>query len=185
MPGRPSSKKTLHIGPVSQLPLEGKKEKSRNGIILYTIHGGERYFLFGFDTQTLELTDFGGKYKRQDETRVRGALREFHEETMNCFEEISEDQLQQCIGITDGDNLIIFVPVDVSPADVCQAIEERVQDYYKKTEHIPEIVSVTWVRENDLLNCITRKDSSNTIYGKVAKLLRSAVRNPQNFIHQL
>lgn len=185
MVGHPSSKRNLHIGPIENLPLENKKEKTRNGVILYTIYQGERYFLLGFDTKTLELTDFGGGYKREDGSRVKAALREFHEETLNCFEEIKEEDLQRCIGISDSDNLIIFIPVDESPSDICHAIEDRVLHYYNETNRIPEIVSATWVRENDLLNCITRKDSSNTVYGKVAKLLRSASRNSNNFIKQL
>lgn len=188
MPTRMSSKRKLEIGELRSMGsvLEEKKLKTRNGIIPYTIYKGERYFLFGFDSRTFELTDFGGGYKSTDGTRIKAAIREFQEETLSIFEEIAEEDLGNCIAIADSDNLIIFVPLEIDPKETCFLFEQEVKKFHSNTRgKLPEVSGVTWLRENELLNCITRQDSSETIYKKVGTILRRASRSGNSFIRLL
>ena len=58
----------------------------RAGVIIYTVSNGRLYFAMGLDSNTHDLTDFGGTVEYEtDENAVKGALREFSEETLGIF----------------------------------------------------------------------------------------------------
>src|SRR5579871_6794868 len=89
----------------------------RVGIIPYTIRRGGPYFCLGIDRRYGSLTDFGGGFKKTDITPVKGALREFSEETLGSFGDITNN-IDSSLAVFDRAMLIIFVKVDCNPFQI-------------------------------------------------------------------
>src|SRR5438132_13197355 len=108
----------------------------RAGVILYTIVEDQVLFGLGVDSKTGELTDFGGgiKYKL-DKDPIGGALREFHEETLNIFSKINRSMIGDCLTLFDERIMIIFVGVNCNSKEAC----DLYQVAYKKKNGRPEI----------------------------------------------
>ena len=140
---------------VQNINLECVKPQ-RAGVIIYTVINGFIYFGLGLDSKTHDLTDFGGgvSYKN-DLNAICGALREFQEETLEIFDDISFDDIKQCPVIYDNNNLIIFIHMNVDPDATCIRLNEK----YKKAieinqssvlegkprHHDPEVCGITWL----------------------------------------
>jgi hypothetical protein len=105
----------------------------RAGVIIYTTVNGSIYFGLGLDARSHDLTDFGGTviYKI-DRNVINGALREFQEETLEIFEQITYDDIKKFPVIYDENNLIIFVHLNVNPDDICSVFNEK----YRRTVDI-------------------------------------------------
>lgn len=85
----------------------------RGGVIIYTCVGNNIYFGMGLDSRTHDLTDFGGRIKyRTDGNAIRGALREFREESLEIFDTLSVEDVKHCPVLCDSDDLIIFIYVE-------------------------------------------------------------------------
>lgn len=89
------------------------KINKRAGVIVYTVHNNELYFLLGIDRRTREFTDFGGGCK-QSETLLESAWREFGEESCDIFKNFLTPRDLQCsVAVTNParDTAIFFVYV--------------------------------------------------------------------------
>ena len=159
---------------VSTLDLTQIKPQ-RAGVIIYTIHNNNIYFGLGLDSKSHDLTDFGGgvSYKK-DCNAVRGALREFKEETLSIFENITEENIQNCPVLYDNNNLIIFIHIAINPDEVCAAFKN---EYFKvlhnysnqgKQRKNPEVCGITWLNLNDFQTGIK---TEGIIFSRVRRFL--------------
>ena len=160
---------------VSQIDLSRVKPK-RAGIILYTYHDNVLYFGVGLDSTYHDLTDFGGTVVyRTDKNVIRGAIREFEEETLGIFDTITYEDIRNCPVLYDKNNLIIFLRLDICPNDISKRFNDA---YIKNTNINPEVCSITWLNLDDLNNSIKNDD---IIFNRVKNFLRRA----GDFLHIL
>lgn len=75
------------------LPCLSSLNIPRAGIIPYTIVNGQIFIIFGLERGIGSISDFGGKKEANDRDLIDTALREFREETLNQFPEISREGL--------------------------------------------------------------------------------------------
>lgn len=123
----------------------------RAGVIPYTSINGKMHFLLAKDRSFGELTDFGGGVKGE-ETALKGALREYSEESNYIFENEKAD-LDNSVAITDGKMAILFLHIDSS----WYYKASRVFAEKKVTEGEPalqEVSEILWVTEERLINLI-------------------------------
>jgi hypothetical protein len=166
---------------VQNLNLEYVKPQ-RAGIIIYTVINGSIYFGLGLDAKTHDLTDFGGGviYKK-DINVIRGAIREFEEETLEIFDTITVDDLKQCPVIYDNNNLIIFVHMDLDPDETCRAFHLKYKQITdsnstffpdgKKKIKDPEVCGITWLTWEEFQQSINEK---GIMFSRVQRFLSRA-----------
>lgn len=171
----------------------------RAGVIIYTIINGSTYFGLGLDSKTHDLTDFGGGviYKT-DENVVRGALREFEEETLEIFDTITPTDIKECPVIYDDNNLIVFIHMNVDPDTTCFAFNEKykqVMNSYpppissgkstfgtstrtpsgcigrRRKRYEPEVCGITWLSWEDFQKSIKEK---GIMFSRVQRFLNRA-----------
>lgn len=146
----------------------------RAGIILYTNIQNERFFGLGVDTQSKELTDFGGGIKySKDKDVVKGALREFHEETLGLFKDIKEEQLDDCIVMYNHYMLIIFKYISIDSIDIVQAnflilYQKMVEKHLLKT---PEVCEIKWLKQSEFKQAICCRGG---MFSRVQNFLQKA-----------
>jgi hypothetical protein len=134
----------------------------RAGIILYTVKYDSIYFGLGLDAKFHELTDFGGNIcYPKDVNVIKGAIREFEEETLNIFD-VTEKDIEDSLAVYDDKNLIIFAYIDIDPND----ISERFNEQYKKTNSKREVCSITWLSWCDLQSAINQ---DNILFSRIKK----------------
>ena len=170
---------------VRDLDLENVKPQ-RAGVILYTYHQNNIYFGVGVDTKSKDLTDFGGgiQYKlNKDGNVIRGALREFAEETLEIFKPLYFNDIKDCPVIYDKDNLIIFVQIGLNPLDVSTCFNmkynqmcminffNKVIPHYYKRVHDPEVCEIKWL---SLYEFKTSLIVHGTFFTRVRKFLLQA-----------
>ncbi len=165
---------------VKDIDLEKVKPK-RAGVIMYTTYNGVLYFGLGVDQKSHDLTDFGGGvYYTGDRNAVRGALREFDEETLSIFKNITPEEISHCLSIYDENNLIIFVRIAMNPDLVSKTFNEtyntitlahELSDTKPKKSQIPEVCSITWLTWEELQYCI---NEPGIIFSRVRCFLKSA-----------
>lgn len=147
----------------------------RGGVIVYTVFDNTIYFGLGVDTQSGNITDFGGgiRYKR-DRTALFGGLREFMEESLCSFGLFNELSVKKNAIILSDNMFILFLHLDVDIHDVTSTFNKRVS-----TCRNPEINGLFWIPLDSFLLCI-RHGFINTpsgdikMYSRVRKLLQQA-----------
>jgi hypothetical protein len=169
---------------VQNLNLECVKPQ-RAGVIIYTVVEGATFFGLGLDSRTHDLTDFGGGviYKI-DQNVVNGALREFEEETLQIFEEISPNDIKKCPVIYDDKNLIIFIHLAVDPDVVCSNFNARYKDVIdhnnaqrikpegsRKKISDPEVCGITWLSWEEFQRTIK---GEGVMFSRVQRFLNRA-----------
>jgi hypothetical protein len=151
----------------------------RAGVIIYTVVGESTYFGVGLDSRTHDLTDFGGGvcYKT-DHNVIKGALREFDEETLSIFEPITLEKIKHCPTIYDNNNLIVFIHMQIDPDTVSQRFNEkytRVIEMRKCGSHRrhrdPEVCGITWLTWEEFRYCIKE---NGIMFSRVQKFLAKA-----------
>lgn len=153
----------------------------RAGIIIYTVTNGSIFFGLGLDSRTHDLTDFGGGvYYKLDINVLRGATREFEEETLEIFEPFTIEDIKQCPVIYDDNNLIVFVHLDIDPDATCSAFNEKYKQivdkqhfYSDKMRYIrePEVCGITWLTWEEFRYVIETK---GIMFSRVQKFLARA-----------
>lgn len=162
----------------------------RAGVILYTVVNGATYFGLGLDARTHDLTDFGGGviYKT-DQNVIRGALREFDEETLQIFNPVTLDEIKQCPVIYDENNLIIFIHVNVDPNVACKTFNDEYEQIIKRNEkerqensaqqsrsqsqkiRDPEVCAITWLTWEDFQRSMKER---GVMFSRVQRFLNKA-----------
>ena len=79
----------------------------RAGIIL----SDKKYYYMAIDTNTNDITDFGGKVIYSYEDAISGAIREFSEETLFVFPKIRWEDIYHGDALIDDDIVIFIVEV--------------------------------------------------------------------------
>jgi hypothetical protein len=176
---------------------------ARGGIIISTIIEGMKWFCFGQDWKTGEITDFGGgicygqdlktglvvgrkrrNYRRDgdshrdkeiiDKDIVQGCLREFKEESLDVFPEITKQILDDSEALFTEKMMIIIIPLSVNPIEISKTFEEQVS---KLERH--EVRKLFWIPEfllKQKLSFNTMKISSPfKLYSKVSTLLKKSL----------
>lgn len=167
---------------------------NRAGIILYTQYNNDIYFGLGRDSISHELTDFGGTAKYQknnvaysDSNVISAAIREFNEETLNIFEDITSDDLSNCLCVYDKYNMIIFVNIDIDPESISNKFNEKCKQMIESKEidvKQLEVCGITWLSLNQFAKALySSKDKYKTgiLYYRVEKLLKRC----RNFLNEL
>jgi len=145
-----------------------KYRPQRAGVIPYITCGDKLLFALGLDANFRELTDFGGgvSYKK-DKTAVVGALREFKEESLGIFGELTPKDVEKSIVVYNLEMMIIFYHTDVDPKDKNELFHDKL-----KKESNPEVCDVVWLNEEELNKSLDPK--SRLIYLRVRHLLAGA-----------
>lgn len=131
----------------------------RAGVIIYTIYNNQLYFGLGVDTNSAELTDFGGgvSYKdNRDKNVIYGALREFEEETLGIFGEINYNDYFNCMALYNNNNLIIFKLMDVNPVLVRNLFLHQ-YDLSIKNNILPEVCDIKWLTSTEFKEIISKR----------------------------
>jgi hypothetical protein len=192
--------KTTTVAKVSSINLSTIRP-SRGGVIISTVIEGMKWYGLGQDWKTGEITDYGGGiyYGQDDNGRVigrksrcnyhsprarkekckidknvvQGCLREFREESLNVYPEITSEILNNSTALFTEKMMIIIIPLDVDPVKISKLFSEKVS----KLEY-HEIKSIFWIpdfilKEKLLLNK-SFPSSPFKLYSKVSTLLKSA-----------
>lgn len=155
------------VGRVKEIDWE-KKKPPRAGIIVYNFYQDKVLLCMGVDRKTKELTDFGGgiSYKL-DKNAIRGAIREFTEESLGVFGEIEEKDLAECVVAYTCNMAIIFLPLACNPEEITKLFISR----YSK-EKVGEVSSLAWMEAKTFLTTLYKKKK---IYIRVYKLLMPVI----------
>lgn len=153
---------------------------NRAGAIVYTIHKGRVYFIGGIDTKSGEFTDFaGGISYKTDSNALSGGLREFMEESLGIFGDISVEEIGECITVYDQSNLIIFLPLKMNINAIYTEFINRLR-YFPQ----PEVKDLIFLNKRQFISLIDGDEVNGTImYDKVRNLLSEGRRN--NFMRYL
>ena len=145
-----------------------KVRPPRAGVVPYIQTEKGLCFAFGLDTEFRELTDFGGgvSYKK-DKTAVVGALREFREESLSVFEDLTVKDVSGCFVLYNTELMILFLRVYVNPKERNAAFHEKLKD-----EKTPEVCDIVWLGEQELSQSLDPK--SRLLYVRVRDLLVGA-----------
>lgn len=168
----------VHKGLVSQIH-ERTKAPHRAGVIMYTVHNGCTYFCVGLDAQTHDLSDLAGSVRRKYETGVGGALREFEEESLGIFEEITESEVAHCPVIYTQKDLVIFIRLEVNPHEVCEKFAKEYQSVMDSRGDTrmsmkwvePEMCALVWLTWEELVHAIRVQ---GVMYERIRRLLQGA-----------
>jgi len=143
----------------------------RCGIIPYTIIDGVKYFCFGIDSKTNNITDFAGGRKR-NETFFDGAKREFNEESLGIFKDYYCD-FRSKIKVRYKSSYIIFIRFHIDN------IQEIYDKYIDKLmyENNSETNGILWLNENQL----KEKLQGEEFYSLTKISLLSIINNDPKF----
>lgn len=145
----------------------------RSGAIIYTRDGNNTYFCLGIDTQSGNLTDFGGGVKK-GETIVEGGLRELEEESQGIFGNIDPTDIEDTVTFNSYNMAIIFIPLGVNKDTITGLFNRRV--YGKDT---PEVCDIVWLDTDEFLESIHGRGVK--LYIRVRKLLSKVTSTIRDF----
>lgn len=126
-----------------------KYKPIRAGVLVYSKINNAIYFCFGEDVKYKELTDFGGgvKYIKLKENAFFGAWREYVEESLGVFKDISIDKLWNSIAVYSETMMIILCKTE-SPQILTKKEFKSKVDIQKS----PEVSKIVWLRPNKIFN---------------------------------
>lgn len=148
----------------------------RGGVIMYGLFEGNTYFGLAKDSQYHELTDFGGgiKYK-DDKNAVEGSLREFNEESLKIFEQITNIDIENNIAIYDSKNILIFLKIEnLDPYAINNKFDERYAEHYTISTKEPEVCGIVWLNYKNFWDLIKTEKSNYQMYSRVKNFLYRA-----------
>ena len=131
-----------------------KMKQIRAGIIPYFVKDNKKYFGLGVDNKYGSLTDFGGGVKITFENVIEGAIREFKEETLNVFPNISSSMIKNGIAVYNDHVVIIFVKFSLNYFHI-DAIKRNFLEKAEKRQHL-EICTICWYQQTKLLEIVNK-----------------------------
>lgn len=140
-----------------------KEISYRSGAILYTQEKGETYFCLGVDTESGNLTDFGGGVKR-GETIIEGGLRELEEESQGVFGKMGIEGVKDETVFHSYNMAIMFIKVNVDREKILESFKTKIRE-----NPSPEVCDILWMSKSDLLESIHGRGKK--LYIRVRKLL--------------
>ncbi len=152
----------VNISVTSEININ-KETPVRAGGIIYTHHHGKTYFCLGIDTQSGNLTDFGGGVKKE-ETIVEGGLRELEEESQGVFGTLIPDDVKNTTTYHSYNMAIMFIPMEVDPQVISDEFERKIVGKIN-----PEVCGIVWLDTQELLESIHGRGKK--LYVRVRRLL--------------
>lgn len=138
----------------------------RGGVIPYfhdPVHG--RVFCLGADMPSGNWTDFGGSIiYPKDGNCIRGALREFWEETLHVFGRYRMEEVMSCWVLCRMDMCILFLQIPRCPQCYDYSFNINLENARR-----PEVSSLVWVSGERLADALLEE---GIIYEKVRHFLR-------------
>jgi len=152
-----------------------KKKHRRGGVIPYVYEKGKLNFLLGVDSQTRELTDFGGGIKHDENTLV-GSIREFREESKGIFDYNLNDY-SRSLSVSDNEMSILFYPVDKKW--LTDAIIKFEDTFITEGENeCDEIYTIQWYPETEFFNMIESPPRiENRLWSKIKNFFVRSLHN--------
>lgn len=133
----------------------------RAGVIPYTIVDGKVYLLLARHKFSGDLGDFGGGVKKE-ETTLKGAIREYFEESNYIFVNEKAD-LDHSIAIVDDKMAVLFLYIDqkwLHSAEKVFARQKKKESIYPSYQPgTDEISEIMWVTEEEFINLIKQPPS--------------------------
>ncbi len=140
----------------------GKDIAVRAGAIIYTKEKNKTFFCLGIDTQSGNLTDFGGGVKKGEKI-IEGGLRELKEESLGVFNiepwEVNDTVTFHCFNMA-----ITFIPLEVDRLETERSFREKV-----KNRSNPEVCDIVWLSTDEFMESIHGRGKK--LYIRVRRLL--------------
>lgn len=133
---------------VHDIDLKDKKY-IRAGIIPFTIQGGVKFYAFGVEDGVAAIGDFGGHFNVGEADILDTAIREYQEEALNVFGELTRNMLYDCYVLDGTDTVEILVPVPGPLYEYTEKFRALIGD---NTKH--EVQSIIWLSRKQLLTAI-------------------------------
>jgi hypothetical protein len=149
-----SSAKNLDI--IKEVPV-------RSGAIIYTHEGKRTFFCLGIDTQSGNLTDFGGGVKK-GETIVEGGLRELEEESQGVFGEIKPEDIKEAVTFHCHNMAIMFIQMNVDRTTITNNFKSQIA-----INPCPEVCDIVWLDTEEFMESIHGRGKK--LYIRVRRLL--------------
>jgi hypothetical protein len=165
--------KKTGFGKVKNLPPGHYK---RAGIIPYKITEGTVQFAFGVDRESGDISNFGGSL-RPPENAIDAAIREFEEESLGVFEQLSRSKVESSCVLYSPREIMIFIKSDWED-DVLQT------DFKQKASRHSEMEKIVFYNYKDLIQEIEKEDDI-AFYEPVSSLLLSGIHENSNFLQEL
>ena len=140
-----------------------KETPVRAGALIYTHDGNKTFFCLGTDTQSGNLTDFGGGVKK-GETIVEGGLRELEEESQGVFGHLELSNISDSMTFHCYNMAIMFIPMEVDRQDTHNRFRKNVVD-----NPDPEVCDIIWLTTEELMESIHGRGKK--LYIRVRRLL--------------
>ncbi len=126
----------------------------------------QTFFCLGIDTQSGNLTDFGGGVKK-GETIVEGGLRELEEESEGVFGHIDPSEVSDATAFHSYNMTIMFIEKKLDQSDI-----ERISTNFRtnvKDNEEPEVCNIIWLTKEEFLDSIDGRGKK--LYVRVRRLL--------------
>lgn len=154
----------MFYGEVLNMPL-GEITSKRGGILPVLSINGNKYFCFGVDRRSGDLTDFGGSKEKSDKNIISCSLREFKEESGEIFTEPGVGTLLSSYAVADESTFIMFMNVHVN-ADYIRMLFHKKYNFRGNRE----IRDIVWVSLEELYMQLLLGEESIIFY-RVRRLL--------------
>lgn len=130
----------------------------RAGIIPYIIQNNIRFYGFSIDGEIGQLGDFGGHRELIDRDVLDTAIREYEEESLNLFGQLTRESLQDCFVLDGVDTVEILVPIPTAFYPYTYAFRQTIG-----TKTDLEAQNIVWLSRRQVLTAI---DSQETAFGE-------------------
>lgn len=127
----------------------------RAGVILVVQQGGVRFFGFCVENGVAAIGDFGGHREKTDRDALDAAIREYREESLNVFGELTRDTVQDYYVIEGTDTVEILIPLDPPFYRYTQRFDQILGENPKH-----EVQSIVWLSRRQLLTAIDSQESA-------------------------
>lgn len=145
----------------------------RAGCIFYAFIKKELWICMGRDTDSGDLTDFGGT-KKEKETIFQCAAREANEESLGAFTTIKSEDIMNNWILYNKYMMICFLPL-VSDNIIVDSISAFNSTYYKQQNVKKEVSELVWLRYDEFRKSLGFTPTPGyKIYDKVYRFLCSS-----------
>lgn len=133
----------------------------RGGIIPITTVNDINFYGFGMNNRNSDICDFGGHKETMDNDILDAAIREYREESLNVFGEISRDTLYDCYVLEGNDTVEILYPIRGN-------FIEYTKEFNSYIKNVPdhEVQSIIWLTYKQMFHIIdNEKGETGTFAG--------------------